>query len=95
MTLTSDVVAGLPSSLLSSSSPLSAEALDAALEAQRSSARLVVSVSLVLSESRSTAAVARGARRASTGEKKPRLDVWRSRETCGGGRKPKQRNQKT
>lgn len=39
------VVAGLPPLL--SSSPLSAPALDAALEAQRSSARLVVSDSLV------------------------------------------------
>ena len=44
MTSTSDV-AGLPPLL--SSSPLSAPALDAALEAQRSSARLVVSVSSV------------------------------------------------
>ena len=47
---TSDIAAGLPPALLSSSplsassSPLSASALDAALAAQRSSARLVVSI---------------------------------------------------
>ena len=40
---TSDIAAGLPPALLSSS-PLSASALDAALAAQRSSARLVVSI---------------------------------------------------
>lgn len=68
-TSTSDVVvAGLPPLL--SSSPLSAPALDAALEAQRTSARLVVSASSVSYRNDARSWLSRGGARVSAGEKR-------------------------